>query len=254
MKFDFHDKVILVTGGSRGIGRELCRMFAESGGRVAFNYRTNVDAAEFVLSGLQGEGHMAFQADLENPDAVQRLAREVAESAGTIDVLINNAGIYEYHDFARVSYAEWRAAWRRTVDVNLIGAANLAYCVGQYMVQQGEGRIVNIGSRGAFRGEPRAPAYGAAKAALHAMSQSLAQALAPHNIFVGAVAPGFVRTDMAAEILAGPEGDAIRSQSPLNRVAEPEEVARAALFLASKGCEFLTGSIIDVNGASYLRS
>lgn len=254
MKFDFDDKVILVTGGSRGIGRELCRMFAESGGRVAFNYRTNVDAAESVLSSLPGERHMAVQADLEDPDAVQRLAREVAERAGAIDVLINNAGIYEYHDFARVSYEEWRAAWRRTVDVNLIGAANLAYCVGQFMMQQGKGRIVNIGSRGAFRGEPRAPAYGAAKAGLHAMSQSLAQALAPHNIFVGAVAPGFVRTDMAADILAGPEGDGIRSQSPLNRVAEPEEVARAALFLASEGCEFLTGSIIDVNGASYLRT
>ena len=122
------------------------------------------------------------------------------------------------------------------------------------MIKQGGGRIVNVGSRGAFRGEPKAPAYGASKAGLHAMSQSLAQYLAPHNIFVGVVAPGFVQTDMAAGILASPEGEGIRNQSPLNRVAQPDEVARAAMFLAAEGTEFLTGAIIDVNGASYLRS
>ena len=113
---------------------------------------------------------------------------------------------------------------------------------------------MNISSRGAFRGEPDAPAYGASKAALNSMSQSLAQALAPHNIFVSVVAPGWVDTDMAAESLAGPEGDQIRCESPLNRVASADEVAHAVLFLASEGADFVTGSILDVNGASYLRS
>ncbi|MFC1681666.1 SDR family NAD(P)-dependent oxidoreductase [Pseudomonadota bacterium] len=254
MNFDFGSKVILVTGGSRGIGRELCRMFAEAGGRVVFNYRDNTEAADAVLSELQGSDHMAVQADLADPDAVERLVGEVVDQTGSIDVLVNNAGIYELHEFAGVSYPDWRSAWRHTIDVNLVAPANLAYCAGRHMMQKGGGRIVNIGSRGAFRGEPKAPAYAAAKAGLHAMSQSLAQTLAPYRIFVGAVAPGFVRTDMAETILSGPEGDGIRAQSPLNRVAEPEEVARAALFLASEGCEFLTGSIIDVNGASYLRS
>ena len=122
------------------------------------------------------------------------------------------------------------------------------------MMKSGSGKIINITSRGAFRGEPNAPAYGASKAGLNAFSQSMAQALAPHNIFVYAVAPGFVETDMSASLLCGPKGDAIRAQSPLNRVARSEEVARVVLFLATEGTDYLTGCIIDVNGASYLRT
>jgi NAD(P)-dependent dehydrogenase (short-subunit alcohol dehydrogenase family) len=128
------------------------------------------------------------------------------------------------------------------------------YWAVQHMIQSGGGRIVNVSSRGAFRGEPEQPAYGASKAGLNSMSQSIAQQVAKHQIYVGVVAPGFVETDMAAGRLAGPEGENIRHQSPLKRVARPEEVAHAVLFLASKGSEFSTGSIIDVNGASYLRS
>ena len=122
------------------------------------------------------------------------------------------------------------------------------------MMKAGGGRIVNISLRGAFRGEPIAPAYGASKAGLNILGQSLAQLLAPHNIFIGTVAPGFVETDMAAERLAQPDGGDIRRQSPLGRVAKPEEVAHVAVFLASAGAEFTTGAIVDVNGASYLRS
>ncbi|HMY75240.1 MAG TPA: SDR family oxidoreductase, partial [Blastocatellia bacterium] len=152
------------------------------------------------------------------------------------------------------SYEDWQGSWRRTLDTNLIGAANISFCAAQQMMKQGGGRIVNVSSRGAFRGEPDAPAYGASKAALNAMSQSLAQALAPHNIFVCVVAPGFVETERVAYRLDGAEGDGIRNQSPLKRVAKPEEVARTVLFLASEGTDFLTGCIVDVNGASYLRS
>ena len=122
------------------------------------------------------------------------------------------------------------------------------------MIDQGGGRIVNITSRGAFRGEPTKAAYGASKAGLNSLSQSLAVALAEYKIFVGAVAPGFVNTELTADRLNGPEGAQIKAQSPFNRVAEPEEVAHAVLFLASEGAEFSTGTIIDVNGASYLRS
>ena len=122
------------------------------------------------------------------------------------------------------------------------------------MMDHGGRRIVNVSSRGAFRGEPEAPAYGASKAGLNAMSQSMAKALAPHNIFVYGVAPGFVETEMAEFVLSGPEGDAVRRESPLGRVARPDEVARAVLFLASEGTDFMTGCILDVNGASYLRS
>jgi NAD(P)-dependent dehydrogenase (short-subunit alcohol dehydrogenase family) len=121
------------------------------------------------------------------------------------------------------------------------------------MKKTGGGRIVNVSSRGAFRGEPEQPAYGASKAGLNAMSQSVAQKVAEHHIYIGVVAPGFVETDMAASRLSGPEGEGIRGQSPFGRVARPEEVAYAVLFLASDGSEFSTGTIIDVNGASYLR-
>ena len=135
-----------------------------------------------------------------------------------------------------------------------MGPANVCFCAARHMIASGGGRIVNITSRGAFRGEPTKPAYGASKAALNSLTQSLAVALAPHNIFVGAVAPGFVNTELTADRLNGPEGEEIRAQSPFDRVAEPREVAHAVLFLASTGAEFCSGTIIDVNGASYLRS
>jgi NAD(P)-dependent dehydrogenase (short-subunit alcohol dehydrogenase family) len=149
---------------------------------------------------------------------------------------------------------QWQAAWERILATNLLGPANLSFCAAKYMMANGGGRIVNVSSRGAFRGEPKQPAYGASKAGLNALGQSLAQALAPHGVFVFTVAPGFVQTDLAAARLAGPDGDDIRSQSPLNRVAQPEEVARTLVFLGLEAPEFLTGCIVDVNGASYLRS
>jgi len=121
------------------------------------------------------------------------------------------------------------------------------------MTPQGGGRIINVSSRGAFRGEPRQPAYGASKAGLNAFGQSLARALAPHGIAVTTVAPGYVETDMAATHLAGPSGDQIRAQSPFGRVADAHEVAAAVLYLASPAAEWASGTIIDLNGASYLR-
>ena len=178
----------------------------------------------------------------------------MVEAFGGLDILVNNAGVFEEHPLAEVSYEEWQTRWRTVLDTNLVGVANLCYCAGQQMIQQGGGRIVNVSSRGAFRGEPLAPAYGASKAGLNAMSQSLAKYLAPYNIFVGVAAPGFVETEMAAEHLQGEQGEAIRQQSPLGRVATPAEVAYAVLFLASPGAEFMTGAILDINGASYLRT
>ena len=142
----------------------------------------------------------------------------------------------------------------RTIDTNLLGPANLIHAVVPHMIRAGGGRIVNVSSRGAFRGEPDHAAYGASKAGLNSLSQSMAQALAPHGIYVTAVAPGFVDTDMAAPYLGGPGGDAIRAQSPLGRAADPDEIARVVVFLATPGTESATGSIVDVNGASYLRT
>lgn len=251
---NFNDRKVLVTGGSRGIGRAVSHAFARAGAKVAIVYRENREAAEATLSLLPGSGHLAIAADVADAAAVESGVNEALDGLGGIDILVNNAGIGIYHRIAEVSYRDWQEAWRKTLDANLLGPANLCFCVARHMIPNGGGRIVNITSRGAFRGEPLKPAYGASKAALNSLSQSLAVALAPHDIFVGAVAPGFVNTELTADRLNSPEGEEIRAQSPFRRVAEPEEVAHAVLFLASEGAEFSTGTIIDVNGASYLRT
>ena len=136
--------------------------------------------------------------------------------------------------------------------MNLLGAANVTYCAVKHMKRGG--RIVNVSSRGAFRGEPRQPAYGASKAGLNALGQSLAVALGPRGIAVATVAPGFVETDMSNAEMKSPRGPEIRAQSPFDRVARPEEIAAAILWLASPQAEWASGAILDLNGASYLRS
>ncbi|MBW2409709.1 MAG: SDR family oxidoreductase [Deltaproteobacteria bacterium] len=254
METSFSDKVVMVTGASRGIGREITLQFAQHGARMAVHYHKNRKAAEQTRSELSGKTHQIFQADLGDAAAVGRLADQAVQEMGKIDVLVNNAGVYEFHPIATTTFEDWQRSWEKTIFTNLLGSAHLSFCVARHMMKRGGGKIINITSRGAFRGEPDAPAYGASKAGLNAFSQSMAQALAPHNIFMYAVAPGFVDTDMAASLLSGPEGEAIRAQSPLNRVARTDEVARVVLFLAEDGTDYLTGGIIDVNGASYLRT
>jgi NAD(P)-dependent dehydrogenase (short-subunit alcohol dehydrogenase family) len=251
---DFAGKKILVTGASRGIGRAVATAFAAKGGKVAVNFRNNKKSASETLNALDGGGHVLVQADVSMPDGARMAVEESVSGLDGLDIVVNNAGIYEEHPLDSVGFDEWYSLWQETIGINLMGPANICYFAARHMMKSGGGRIVNISSRGAFRGEPDAPAYGASKAGVNALSQSLAVALAPHNIFVGVVAPGFVETDMVTEMLAGPAGDAIRAQSPVGRVARPEEVANAVLFLASAGAEFTTGTIIDVNGASYLRS
>ncbi len=166
---------------------------------------------------------------------------------------MNNAGVYLEHPIAEVSYEQWQQAWHQTLAVNLTGAANVTWCAVQHMKHTG-GRIVNVTSRGAFRGEPRHPAYGASKAGLNAFGQSMARALARYRIAVASVAPGYVETEMAAEQLSSARGDEIRAQSPFRRVAAAEEVAAAVVYLASAEAEWASGAILDLNGASYLRS
>lgn len=252
MRFD--GKFVLVTGASQGIGRTVAEQFATAGARVALHYFRQRDNALETLAALKGSDHRLFQADISNPNEAQQLVNDVVSAFNRIDIVVNNAGIFEPHPIASCSYDEWQQAWAHTIDTNLIGTANVTFCAAREMIKQGGGRIVNVSSRGAFRGEPEAPAYGASKAAINAMSQSLAQALAPHNVFVTVVAPGFVDTERVSEKVKGNQGEAIRNQSPLGRVAHADEVARTVLFLASEGTDFLTGAIVDINGASYLRS
>jgi 3-oxoacyl-[acyl-carrier protein] reductase len=246
-------RAVLITGAARGIGRAIAEAFAEQGDRVAVHYGTSAALAAEVLAGLAGGGHVVVQADLADPQAVRTMVDRACEALGGLDVLVNNAGIYTGHPITEVSYEQWQAAWQATLAVNLTGAANVTWCAVQHMIARGGGRIINVSSRGAFRGEPRHPAYGASKAGLNAFGQSLARALAPHGIAVATVAPGYVETDMAAPDLAGPSGGQIRAQSPFGRVARPREIAAAVLYLASPDAEWASGTIVDLNGASYLR-
>jgi NAD(P)-dependent dehydrogenase (short-subunit alcohol dehydrogenase family) len=254
-------RTALVTGASRGIGRAIAVALAARGIRIAVHYHSNEAAALETKRLLAGDGHLPCGADLTDAAAALRLWNEVVAAFGRVDVLVNNAGLFIDHPPLATDFDAWAAAWRVTLATNLIGPANLSLLAAQSMAAQppaeepfGRGRIVNISSRGAFRGEPDAPAYGASKAGLNALSQSMAKALAPRGVYVYCLAPGFVETDMAAHLLGGPDGAAILAQHPLGRVSRPEEVARTAVFCALDAPAAMTGSIIDVNGASYLRT
>ncbi|MEU4190278.1 SDR family oxidoreductase [Kribbella sp. NPDC026611] len=259
---------VLVTGASRGVGAAAARAFAEAGDRVVLHCRGAVTRAEEIRSALPGDGHAVVAADLGDPAAIPALVAESARTLGRIDVLVNNAAMFVDepvagsrrvgHALAETSYEEWVEAWRRTLSVNLEGAAHVTWCVARQMLDtepaEGvrRGAIVNVGSRGAYRGEPDVPAYGASKAGLHSLGQSLAASLAPHDITVTSIAPGFIATDMTESFLAGPDGDGIRAQSPFNRVATAEEVGDAIYWLASPQASWSSGAVLDFNGASYL--
>jgi 3-oxoacyl-[acyl-carrier protein] reductase len=245
-------RAVLITGASRGIGRAIASEFAAAGDRVAVHHRDSAELAGDLVSRLPGSGHVVVQGDLADPEAIRAMVDRAAALLGGLDVLVNNAGVFTPHPITDVSYRQWQQQWQATLGINLVGAANVTWCTVQHMKGRG-GRIINVSSRGAFRGEPRSPAYGASKAGLNALSQSLARALAPHGIAVAAVAPGFVATDMTNEHLKPPRGDEIRAQSPFGRVAEPEEIAAAVFYLASDRAEWASGAVLDLNGASYLR-
>ncbi|WP_256837592.1 SDR family NAD(P)-dependent oxidoreductase [Ornithinimicrobium faecis] len=260
---------VLVTGASRGVGAATARAFAARGDRVVVHFRGAEDRAREVLDSLPGEGHGIQQADLSSPEETQALAAGAAEILGRVDVLVNNAALFldpqgggsrrGDHRITDTDYDSWVRVWRTTLETNLMGPANLTFCVARHMLEvppaEGNpaGRVVNVGSRGAYRGEPDIPAYGASKAGLHAFGQSMAVALAPHGIGVVSIAPGFIATDMAAGLLEGDSGDAIRAQSPFGRVATAPEVAAAICALAEPDAEWVSGAVVDFNGASHLR-
>jgi len=247
------NRSVLITGASRGIGAACAQAFAARGDRVAIHYSSDANAAMDVLASLSGSGHVVVQSDLRDAAAVRTMVDSAAADLGGIDVLVNNAGVFYSHPIQSATYEQWQQAWTDTLGVNLVGAANVTWCALQHMPRTGGSRIVNVGSRGAFRGEPDSPAYGASKAAIVAFGQSIAKALAPEGIAVTTLAPGFVETDMAKDHLTGDSGREIRGQSPFNRVAAPHELADAIVFLASAEAEWASGAVLDFNGASYLR-
>jgi 3-oxoacyl-[acyl-carrier protein] reductase len=247
-------KAAIVTGGATGIGKACVERLAADGYSIVLSYRSRKDEAESLLKSLPGENHLGYQGDISDPAQVQNLVETTIKKLGKIDVLVNSAGVFSEHDITKISYDDWQSSWEYNIRVNLIAPMNLCFCVARKMAETGKGKIINISSRGAFRGEPDAPAYGASKSGLNSASQSLSKALASSGISVFAIAPGWINTPLAAPYLSGPSGDQIRSQSPLNRVGEPHEIAHLVSFLAADGSEYLTGAIFDANGASYFRN
>lgn len=248
----------LVTGASRGIGRAIAVALSRRGDQVAVHYGSDRAAAEETLAVLHGEGHRLVGGDLADAEVAQGVVDETLAAFGSLDILVNNAAIAPgddtYHRVDETDYATWTRVWRRMVDIDLLAVANVSHLVANAMIASGTpGAIVNIGSRGAQRGEPDFPAYGAAKAGLHALGQSLAVALAPHGIAVSTVAPGFIATERQEVRLAGPGGEAVKAQSPFGRVGTPEEVAAAVLYLTSAEARWASGAVLDLNGASHLR-
>ncbi|MFS0866928.1 SDR family NAD(P)-dependent oxidoreductase [Microbacterium sp. 179-B 1A2 NHS] len=249
----------LVTGASRGIGRAIARALAERGDRVAVHYGGDRAAAEETIRSMAGTGHIAVGGDISNPGSAAAIVRTADEALDGVDILINNAAVAPTnglrHRVDETSFDDWQTAWRTFVDVDLLGAAQMTYLVARRLIERrAPGYVVNVGSRGAYRGEPDFPAYGAAKAGLHAFGQSMAVALAPHGIVVTSIAPGFVSSERQRATLEGAAGTDLRAQSPFGRVGTPEEVAEAVLFLSSPAATWSSGGVLDFNGASYLRS
>jgi len=241
---------VLVTGASGGIGRAIAMSLAGRGVRVALHYNCDRAAAEETRRMLTGAGHELFGADLSDGAAIEPFWRLVTGAFGRVDALVNNAGIYDAHPPVTEEYATWSEVVQRTLAVNFLGPARLSFFAARAMAQQGSGRIVNISSRGAFRGEPTAPAYAASKAAINAFGQSFAKAFASRGVLVFAVAPGWVTTDRVAAHVHDP---AVLADQPLGRVAAPAEVANVVTFCVLEAPASMTGAVLDVNGASYLR-
>ena len=231
----------------------MAREFAAAGDRVAVHYGSSRGAADEVAASLAGDGHVVVGADLGDPEAVRAMVAAAAEGLGGLDVLVNNAGVFTPHPITETTYEEWQRAWHDTLAVNLLGAANATWCAVPHMIEAGGGRIVNVSSRGAFRGEPRSPAYGASKAA---SSPSASRWPAP-SARTASPSPPSPRAGRRPTWppTRWPARAATRS-APRARWAASrsrEDVARAVLYLASPEAEMASGTVLDVNGASFLR-
>ena len=249
-------RTALVTGASRGIGRAIAVALAARGVRIAVHYHSNETAAEETRRQLAGHGHLPCSADLTDAAAAARLWSEVIAAFGRIDILVNNAGLFIDHPPLATAFDTWVAAWRITLATNLIGPANLSVLAAQTMAAQppggdafGRGRIVNISSRGAFRGEPDAPAYGASKAAVGSLTKTLAVEWSRYGVTVNAIAPGIFRTDINTHLLDGTDrGRDFLIRTPMGRFGKVEELVSSAVFLASPSASFISGEILAVDG------
>jgi 3-oxoacyl-[acyl-carrier protein] reductase len=246
---EFEGRIALVTGGSRGIGRACCERLARAGADIAINYRTNISAAQEtakMVSRLGRKAHIVM-ADVASAESVASMIAEVRDRLGDIDLLVNNAGIFDY-----LSHEETTPEiWQRTLDTNLTGAYYVIWAVKDSMIRRSFGRIVNIASIAGLRARPMSIAYAVSKSGLIALTKSLAEAIAVHNVRVNAVAPGLIET----EILDGVEQSALDrliKDTPVQRIGQPDEIAKVVEFLLSERSSFMTGQTLVASGGRVL--
>ena len=242
---------VLVTGGSRGIGRATALLFAQAGADVALNYVSNQKAAEEVLKSVEKLGRrcLVYKADMSARSEVDRMVGDILGKWGELDTLVNNAGVWTYLEMGRMD----DAVYRETIGINVDGVFYATNAVVPAMKEHGRGWIINVTSTAGIRGEALHSHYAASKGALHALTKSLAVELAPFGIRVNAVAPGWVDTDMSAPSFSEPGfKEKVRQTIPLRRIPPAEDIAGPILFLASDLARHVTGEILDVNGGSVL--
>ncbi len=233
-------KTVLITGGSRGIGRAMVEAFSKNGYSVAFTYKNSVDEAE-TLS--RDTGAIAIRADSASENEVSSAVKRAVECLGGIDCLINNAGISSFSLFTDLTLDDWN----NTLAVNLTGAFLYSKAVIPDMLKRKRGRIINVSSMWGLVGSSCEVHYSTAKAGLIGMTKALAKELGPSGITVNAIAPGVINTDMNKN-LSPEDMDALKDETPMMRIGEGRDVASAALFLASDEASFITGDVLNVSG------
>jgi 3-oxoacyl-[acyl-carrier protein] reductase len=244
-------RTTLITGGSRGIGRATALLFAEAGSDVAFNFQCREKEAFDVKKAIETKGRscLVYQVEISHEADVRRMVDDIIRSWGRIDVLVNNAGIWTYGEMGKMD----TEVWKETMEVNLDSVFYFTNAVVPHMKNQKQGWIINVASTAAVRGEALHSHYAASKGALLALTKSLAVELAPCNIRVNCVAPGWVDTDMCAESFSDTAfRESVRQSIPLKRIPSPEDIAGPILFLASDLARHITGAVININGGSVL--
>jgi len=242
---------VLITGGSRGIGRATALLFARAGCDVAISYVTNEKAAAAVRGEVEATGRecLAYRAEISSKADVDAMVADILGRWGELDTVVNNAGVWTYLEMGGMD----EAVYRETMAVNVDGVFFLTNAAVPAMKAKGRGWIINVGSTAGVRGEAHHSHYAASKGALHALTKSLAVELAPFGIRVNAVAPGWVDTDMCTGVFGEPGmREKVRQTIPLRRIPPPEDVAGPVLFLASDLARHITGEILSVNGGSVL--